>query len=152
MTLQETIEAVKKQEIITTFKAFLEDTKSTEILIIILKSHLYLEREIRNILAETIVDDKFLNGIRFSQKLDLAYSLGLFFDIYGTLKKVNTIRNAYAHDIKYIFSEKEFNDLLSTLNKEDKDGFLSDYPEVKKLFFDENEFSNDIKSIISSPN
>lgn len=73
----------------------MKDTKSNEILIIILKAHLYIERELIKILTDTIIDEKVLKGTTFRQTLDLANSMGLIEGIYGTLGKVNSIRNAW---------------------------------------------------------
>ncbi len=117
-------------------KAFMNDTKSNEILIIILKSHLYIERELIKTLTETIVDEKILGGTTFRQKLDLANSMGIIDGLYGALGKVNSIRNSYAHDVTYEFDEKGFEDLLSTLSKEDKDDFLLDYDKWKPFLYD----------------
>lgn len=136
MSIKETMEKVKSKEIKESFKSFMEATKSSEILIVILKAHLYLERELILALTESIVDDKILQGTTFRQKLDLAHSIGMLNDIYGALGKVNSIRNSYAHDIEYVFKEKDFDDLLSTLTKEDKNDFLSVYDEMKIVFFD----------------
>lgn len=117
-------------------KKFMKDTKSNETLIIILKAHLYIERELIKILTDTIIDEKVLKGTTFRQTLDLANSMGLIEGIYGTLGKVNSIRNAYAHDIGFTFGEKEFEDLLSTLPKEEKDDFVSEYDTWRNLLFD----------------
>lgn len=118
------------------YKKFMVDTKSSEILIIILKSHLYIERELTNMLTETIIDYKVISTATFRQKLDLANSMGLINENYGAIGKVNSIRNSYAHDIDYNFGEKEFEDLISTLPKLDKDDYFNDYVNYKNLLYD----------------
>lgn len=130
------IEEARKVETRETFKAFMNDTKSNETLIIILKAHLYIEQQLILALTETIIDNKILGGTTFRQKLDLAHSMGIIDESYGALGKVNSIRNAYAHDMEYCFGDKEFEDLLSTLSKEDKDIHLSEYDEMKNTFYD----------------
>lgn len=130
------IEEARKVETKETFKAFMNDTKSNETLIIILKAHLYIERQLILALTETIIDNKILGGTTFRQKLDLAHSMGIIDDLYGVLGKVNSVRNSYAHDMDYSFDEKEFGDLLSTLSKDDKDVYLAEFDEMKNTFYD----------------
>lgn len=136
MDLEDKLKMERAKESKKINKVFMKDTKSSEILIIILKAHLYIERELIKTLTETIIDEKILNGTTFRQKLDLANSMGLIDGFYGALGKVNSIRNAYAHDIEYSFDEKIFEDLLSTLPKEDKDDFLSEYDTWKCFLYD----------------
>lgn len=118
------------------YKAFMNDTKSNEMLIIILKAHLYIERELTNMLTETIIDYKIISTSTFRQKLDLANSMGLIDGYYGALGKINSIRNNYAHSIDYTIGEKEFEDIISTLTKEDKKDFLEDYQNWKPYLYD----------------
>lgn len=117
-------------------KKFMQDTKSDDILVIILKAHLYMERELIKILTETIIDESILRSATFKQKLDLANSMGLLDGYYGVLGKVNSIRNNFAHNIDYKFDEKIYEDLLSTLTKIDKDDFLSEYEGWKNMLYD----------------
>lgn len=136
MTQLEKLIKRRKEETHQMNKKFMEDTKSSETLIIILKAHLYIERELTNMLTETIIDYKVIRTATFRQKLDLANSMGLIDVYYGAISKVNSIRNCYAHNIEYSFGEKELEDLLSTLTKEDKNDFLNDYAKWRELLFD----------------
>lgn len=128
--LKDRVEEIKKINI-----EFMMDTKSNEILVVILKAHLYIERELIKTLTETILDEKILKNTTFIQKLELAKSMGIIDDIYGPLKKVNSIRNGYAHNIGYEFDQKQFDDLISTLTKEDKDQFFEEYENWKKMIY-----------------
>lgn len=136
MELQEKIlnECAKESRKIN--KSFMMDTKSNEVLIIILKAHSYIERELIKILTKTIIDEKVLNNTTFIQKLNIANSMGLLDGFYGTLGKVNSIRNGYAHEVNYVFDEIIFEDLLSALPKEEKDDYLSEYDTWKALLYD----------------
>ena len=136
MDIEEKVLDERSKEVKKVNKEFMRDTKSSEILIVILKAHLYIERELIKTLTDTIIDEKILKNTTFVQKLELAKSMGIIDDIGGALNKVNSIRNGYAHDIDYVFDEKIFEDLLSTLNKEDKDDFLSEYEHWKKWLYD----------------
>ena len=136
MSFEEKIRKEHEDEVKKINKDFMRHTKSNEILIIILKSHLYIERELIKTLTETIIDEKILIGTTFRQKLDLANSMGIIEGLYGALGKINSVRNSYAHDVSYEFGEKEFDDLLSTLSKEDKEDFISEYKNWKPFLYD----------------
>lgn len=136
MAIKEKLIKRRKDETKQINKKFISDTKSTEILIIILKAHLYVERELTNMLTETIIDYKVISTATFRQKLDLANSMGLIDGYYGAIGKVNSIRNGYAHNVDYNFGEKELDDLLSTLPKEDKEDYINDYAKWKELLYD----------------
>ena len=100
---------------------FINSIASSEIIVVILKGHLYIENVLYDILSE-VLDMKCINAdMSFKKKLDLANSLGLLADeVYRPLNKFNGIRNSYMHDINYIFNEKEFDDFLSVFSKEYK--------------------------------
>ena len=138
--MENTLDELKKMEIAQESKninkKFMQDTKSDDILIIILKAHLYMERELIKTLTDTIIDEKVLKATTFRQKLDLAKSMGLLDEHYGALGKVNSIRNSFAHSIEYKFDEKTYEDLLSTLPKIDKDDFLTEYEMWRDMLYD----------------
>lgn len=102
-------------------EAFINSIASNEILVVILKGHLYIENTLYDILSE-VLDIKCINSdMTFKQKLDLANSLGLLADeVYRPLNKFNGIRNHYMHNINYMFDKKEFDDFLSVFSKEYK--------------------------------
>lgn len=135
-TLEDQKKIVIAKEYKTVNKKFMQDTKSDDILVIILKSHLYMEQELIKTLTETIIDENILRSTTFRQKLDLANSMGLVEGYYGVLGKVNSIRNNFAHNIDYEFDEKTYEDLLSTLTKEDKDDFINEYELWKNMLYD----------------
>ena len=136
MDIQTKIRNERSKEIKAENLKFMRDTKSSEMLIVILKAHLYIERELIKALTETIIDEKILSNTTFVQKLELAKSMGIIDDIGGALKKVNSIRNGYAHSINFVFDESTYEDLLSTLTKEDKDDFTTEYNEWEALLYD----------------
>lgn len=125
---------------------FIADTKSKEMLIVVLRAHLYIERELISMLTETILDEKVLQGTTFKNKLDLAHSMGMLGDNYNVLNKINNIRNKYAHSMDYEFNEKEFEDLLSTLSKDGKKAYLEDFASRISMFDDKSIPEFNIKS------
>jgi hypothetical protein len=109
---------------------FINAISSSEILVVILKGHLYIESALLELLSEVINIKEIESDMSFKQKLDLARSLNLISkDTYCPINKFNKIRNQYSHNVNYVFEEKEYNDLLSTLRKKDKDQLM----ECRKL-------------------
>ncbi|MTP77993.1 hypothetical protein GMB70_04870 [Turicibacter sanguinis] len=125
----------RHKEPLKEYKIFIKNTQSSELLVMFLKAHLYIEVELTNMLTETIIDEKVIRNSTFSQKLDLANSMGMLDEMYGPIKKVNSIRNSYGHDVNFKFDEEIFTDLISTLSKQDKDDFLSEYEIWKPLLY-----------------
>ncbi len=150
--LDEIMKLEKAKESKQLNKKFMQDTKSDDILVIFLKAHLYMERELIKILTETIIDENILKSTTFRQKLDLANSMGLLDGYYGVLGKINSIRNNFAHNIDYKFDEKVYDDLLSTLTKIDKDDFLSEYEMWKNMLYTKDipEFNFKLQLLLSN--
>ncbi len=115
----------KSKNFISEKDNFIKTIASREIMVVILKGHLYLENSLQELLCEVIDINAMETEMSFKQKMDLAKSLGLVDDYtYRPLHKFNKIRNAYSHNVNYKFDESEYDDLLSTLSKEDKDQFI----------------------------
>ncbi|WP_368298379.1 hypothetical protein [Cytobacillus firmus] len=113
----------RKKDLTSSYKDFLKITDHDDLLIIVLRGHLYIEREINNLLKKVYKDEQYRN-LLFSQKVDLCKSLGLIdSDRIPPLNKLNKHRNGYAHNLDFKIEEKDYEDLLSTLSKEAKDQF-----------------------------
>lgn len=114
-------------EYIETIKDFIEYTKSEDFMGIILRGHLYIENELNTLIKNALINPDAIVLPYFSTKLDAAFSMGIIEERwYGAFKKLNKIRNKYAHDLGYEFTEKDYEDLVSTLSKEDKEEFMKD--------------------------
>lgn len=110
-----------------TIKDFMEYTKSEDFMGIILRGHLYIENELSILIKNALINPKAIKLPYFSSKLDAAFSMGIIEEKwYGAFKKLNKTRNKYAHDLGYEFTEKDYEDLVSTLSKEDREEFLKD--------------------------
>jgi hypothetical protein len=118
-------------------KEFIRHTSTNDMTGLILKGHLFIENELDNLIDNTLIKPLKISQATFSNKIELSYSLGIIDQEWlGAFRKLNSIRNKYAHDINYNFSEKDFEDLLSTLSKEDKEEYFKD--------IEAEEFINDV--------
>lgn len=91
-----------------------------DILSIVLKSHLYVEFIIDEILKLVLINPNKILKKRFSDKIDLFESLDLVTpDIYKKLRILNGIRNKFSHDLNYSFTRNDFSDLRAS-NEQNK--------------------------------
>lgn len=103
------------------YKSFIADTESESELQIVLRGHLYIEREItemiRMILVEpnVILNDKFM----FHNKLKLSVALGILpKEEKHIFEKINTLRNKYAHNLDFICKEEDIDKIFNSFSKE----------------------------------
>jgi hypothetical protein len=103
---------------------FMNYTQSEDIMGIILRAQIYIEKDLDLLLRKLLIHPEKISLQYFSAKLDAAYALGAIDDDwYGSFRKFNKIRNKYAHDLNYTFTENDYNDLVSTLSKNSKEEF-----------------------------
>lgn len=117
------------KEFVKTRKEFFTFTESEDILGIILRGHIIIEGELINLLERTLVKPDIIKLSKkpYSSNLKLAASLGLVDQEWlSPFNKLNEFRNKFAHHQGYEFEDKDYDDLLSTLSKEDKQEFLKD--------------------------
>lgn len=112
------------------YKSFISDTESEDELQIILRGHLYIEREITEMLRMSLVEpDEILNSrFMFMNKVNLSIALGILRkDEKSIFKKINSLRNNYAHKLNYVcdeeFVEEIFNSFGDELKKISKNYF-----------------------------
>ena len=130
-----------KEELKFAIKEFMKYTESEDYMGVILRGHLYIENELTQLIKKILIKPDKISLPYFATKLDAAYALGAIADEwYGAFKKMNKIRNKYAHDLGYEFVEEDFSDLISTLSKDAK------YEYVKNL--ERKEILNDFRKVI----
>lgn len=102
---------------------FMEATDEEDELQVVLRGHIYIEHEIERLLRNHLVEpdviltDKFM----FMSKLNLAVALGLIsVDRKIPYKKLNDLRNAYAHQLNYKMTGKALRGLVQSMDKEIK--------------------------------
>ncbi|PEX45965.1 hypothetical protein COJ42_17100 [Bacillus cereus] len=112
---------------------FLTVTDGEDSLQIILRGHLYVEYELERLLRhnienpDSILTDRFM----FMNKINLAIALGLLpKSRKNTYKKLNDLRNKYAHKLRFEVSDKDLDDFISVMDEEVKDDFSEKHKDV----------------------
>lgn len=106
---------------------FLEDTAGENILQIILRGHLYIERQLTSFLELALKEPREVIKERtsYGNKLSLAYAIGILSkDDKDTCKKIGDIRNSYAHKWGFELTEDEFDKLISTFTGDLKELYI----------------------------
>lgn len=110
---------ISKDEFIKSFNEFRNITKDDDILLIIIRGHLYIEHELDNLLSKYINEPRKLNHKYYKQKLDTVNALGIINqELFECLKFLNDLRNKFVHDLKFNFSDDEYNKLHSKLSRD----------------------------------
>ncbi|NMF04553.1 hypothetical protein ACUH7Y_09530 [Clostridium beijerinckii] len=98
---------------------FASDVESENSVQAILKGHLYIEHELRELLARNIKNPNFLkiDRIKFSDLTNWVFALGLLpKEIHQAVKKINELRNACAHNLRYTLGVDECKSLEDSLS------------------------------------
>jgi len=97
---------------------FSEDTEGESTFQIILRSHLYIEHELRIILFKNVrYPDLLGDKLKFSDFTKLVFALGLLpKEEMTVIKKINNLRNQFAHNLQYTIEEKEIITLLDSVS------------------------------------
>lgn len=126
-----------KEELKSSFKEFYSLTETEDYMGVILRAHIYIEKDLSRLIELLLLRPEKIKLPYFSSKLDAAYAMGAIDENwYSPLNKLNKIRNKYAHDFGYEFTNKEYDDLVSTLSKEARDEFmnnLEDYEFIQQI-------------------
>ncbi|KOR78362.1 hypothetical protein AM232_07730 [Bacillus sp. FJAT-21352] len=100
-------------------KQFVKDVEHDDILMVILKTHLYIEKEMIELTEEFFKFPTRLSDYKFKARLNLLYSLGIIEkQLYEPISSINDIRNKFAHNLTYEFTEKDYKRIKDTLSKE----------------------------------
>lgn len=105
---------------------FLGDLEHENELQSILRGHVYIENQIVKLLKGVLVEPTYVltNNFGFMNKLSLAVGLGLIpKDAFEVLRRVNTIRNNYAHKLTYEVTEADLNSIKQLIRGELKQDF-----------------------------
>ncbi|AJA17996.1 TPA: DUF4145 domain-containing protein [Bacillus thuringiensis] len=114
-------------------REFLTVTDGEDSLQIVLRGHLYVEYELERLLRHNIEnpDSILTNRFMFMNKLNLATALGLLPESKKkAYKKLNDLRNKYAHKIRFEVSDKDLEDFISVMDREVKDDFVEKHKGV----------------------
>lgn len=113
-------------------KNFIEETKYDDISMTILKTHLYIQKEmteLTNIFFKNA--NVFKEDYTFAHRLNLLYALGVIDkELYDPIRRLNSIRNKIGHNLNYTYSEKEYISMYDTLSNE----ILGEFKKDLKLY------------------
>src|SRR5690625_1226863 len=101
-------------------KRFVEDTAQDDISMVILRAHMYVEKEMVELTNRFFkYPNKFGDRYSFANRLDLLYALGVIDkELYDPIKKINEIRNDISHKLEYKYTENEYEKLYRSLSKD----------------------------------
>ncbi|MCZ6942386.1 hypothetical protein EJ131_17960 [Bacillus mycoides] len=108
---------------------FSKDIKNEEPLYVFLKTHLYVESIMIQILEKNVPNPKAIkfNTFNFAQKIQLVHALNIMSDdMRGAYNKFNRVRNDLAHYHNKEIDEETIKELYDTLPK-DKKGFAQEF-------------------------
>lgn len=95
---------------------FHEHMDSDELLTVVLRAHLWLDRELRLMIESPLPHpDRLRTSWDFRHRLELVAALGMIDDEMEALEYVNDLRNRLAHRFGYQISEQEQAALLRKL-------------------------------------
>lgn len=100
---------------------FLHNINSNDYLNVVLRSHLFIEAMIIEMIEDKLINPGALelNKISFPLKLQLCASLGLLaLEDLPPYKKLNKLRNDTAHKLNFEIEDKDIEDFISTFNRE----------------------------------
>lgn len=99
-------------------KEMIDEIFSSDLLSATLKAHMYIENELNQFYEYFFGESKVLDG-KFAIKLDLISELKLIDDqLFGPIKKLNTIRNKLAHQLYFTTNNDIYKMLSDSLSKD----------------------------------
>lgn len=100
-------------------KVFINETKHDDVLMVILKVHLYIEKELVELTNIYFKHPLKLNDYNFNSRLDILFALGVIEkELYDPIKSINHIRNRISHDLDFKFTEASYKKIYESLNKD----------------------------------
>ncbi|UOQ85701.1 hypothetical protein [Gracilibacillus salinarum] len=138
---------------------FLNKTEHEEIQMVILRVHLYIEKEMIRLTEIFLKHPQKFKGLNFKSRLDLLYGVGVIDkEIYDPIDKINTIRNSISHGLNYEFNKEEYKKIYDSLSND----ILKEYKKDLQYFSKAISFSKktrvlllcvwvNLQSIVSTP-
>jgi uncharacterized protein YutE (UPF0331/DUF86 family) len=113
---------------------FLNETKHDDILMVILKVHLYIEKEMVELTNSYFKHPKKFNDYTFKSRLDLLFALGVIEkELYDPIKSINDIRNQISHNLDFKFSEVNYKKIYDSLSQNILMEFKKDLEIISKF-------------------
>ena len=118
------------KEIIKHNKELVEHILERDESAVVLKSHLYLEKEINKFVKSKIKNPDYVLRETFFRKCNFLYSIGAIGEnVLNGLLTLNSIRNHFSHEYKYKLTEKDLRDIQNLFI----DGAIKTTPNVSKF-------------------
>ncbi len=90
---------------------------------VVIRAQIHVESSLNDFITKKISDLKTLRQLRFNQRIDLAYELGLDSELKSPLKILGELRNSFAHKIE------------ASLSKDKVESFYNAFDEKTQSFF-----------------
>ncbi|MDQ0496789.1 hypothetical protein [Paenibacillus brasilensis] len=105
---------------------------------IILRAHLYIEFEMTEILKSKLMHpEERGDKLNFSVTLKVLLAVGAIpLELKGPINFLNRIRNKYAHELDFQFSEETFRKFVDTFTEKFKAGFVCSMGSTYRLQVD----------------
>lgn len=83
-------------------KEMIKEISSSDLLSATLKTQMYVEREINDLIEYFMPNVKTISNLKFASKLKLIYELGILDkELFDVINKLNRIRNGFAHELNF---------------------------------------------------
>jgi hypothetical protein len=99
---------------------FFQDLNSEDDIGLLIRSHLHVERAVREYIDQCVPFPAHLPRLTYSAAVQLACSLGLDDTYLAPLKALGKLRNHFGHNYEAELGETEIANLLASLAKEDR--------------------------------
>jgi hypothetical protein len=108
-------------------KEFVTETKHEDILMVILRVHMYIEKEMVELTKIYFNHPSKLEKYTFKSRLDLLYALGVIEkELYDPIRVINDIRNKISHKLDFKFTDMTYKKLSDSLSKDILNEFKKD--------------------------
>ncbi|ALC91653.1 hypothetical protein AM500_19080 [Bacillus sp. FJAT-18017] len=98
---------------------FIAETRHEDILMSILRVHMYIEKEMVELTKIYFKYPNKFNDYTFKSRLDLLYALGVIErELYDPIQSINNVRNKLSHNLDFKFTENIYKKIYDSLSKE----------------------------------
>lgn len=130
-------------------KRFIEETKHDDIHMVILRAHMYIEKEMVELTNTYFKHPNKLKDYGFKSRLDLLFALGVIDkELYDPIGKINKIRNDISHKLDFKFTEDKYKMLYNSLSNDILKEFKKDL-DVESIFNKDTNFVEKTRVLLS---
>ncbi len=127
MKIEDELLKVRLEEFSAYREEFIADTKHDDILMTILRVHMYIEKEMVELTNIYFKHPNVLKDLNFKSRLNLLFALGVIEkELNDPINVINKIRNDISHKLNYEFSEGDYEKIYNSLSKNILEEFKKD--------------------------